>query len=202
MKSKKPFAILIAFVIVVQAVFFISKAVNKQENKLKDLEQEIEFLKEEQVPIRYKIISQKENEIEVSVKFYDLDGNEINKQRFTLEGTVASFDFYVVKMTNKYIAFPSKLFSDKIKPQDAISLFEYYEKSNFPMIFNSKNSSDLFKIGIENLFAQIKSGNLEEIENVFGNMVQNALQTMQNGVEGNVYKIVVHTKGGIEIIQE
>lgn len=197
-----PIVIIIIIVIVAAATYFLFIGTKSQEDRIKDLEKEVSFLKEEIVPIRYKIISQEDDKIEVSVKFYDLDGKEFSKQRFTMEGTVASFDFYVVEMNNKYIAFPYKIFTDKIKPENGTFLYEYYEKDNFPMIFYSENSTTPFSFGIEALFQKIKDEDLENIENIFGNMVQNAPQTMINGAEGSVFKIVVHSKGGIEVIEE
>ncbi|MBN2893130.1 MAG: hypothetical protein JXL97_14770 [Bacteroidales bacterium] len=198
----KPLAIILLLIVVAVAVYFVFLGTKNQEKKIKALENEIEFLKEEQVPIRYKIISQENDEIEVSVKFYDLDGKEIAKERFKMPGTVASFDFYVVKMANKYIAFPTKIFTDKIEPKNGTSLYSFYENEGFPMIFYSESSGKLFNEGIKALYEKLKSGDLENIENIFGNMVQNAPQTIANGVEGTVFKIVVHTKGGIELIEE
>ncbi len=202
MKKFFSIAIILVVAVISAAVYFIFIATKSQEKKLKELEKEITFLKEEIVPVRYKILSQEDDKIEISVKFYDLDGNEFVKQKFELPGTVASFDFYVVKMNERYIAFPYKIFTDKIKPEDAELLFKYYEKDNFPMIFYSESSSKIFKDGIEILYQKIKNNDLENIESIFGNMVQNAPQTMEKGAEGSVFKIVVHTKGGIELIEE
>ena len=199
----KIWVIILAVILVVSGtVYFLFLGTKSQEQKIKDLENEISFLKEETIPVRYKIISQQNDEIEVSVKFYDLDGQKITKQRYKMQGTVVSFDFYVVKMGDKYIAFPYKIFTDKIEPENGIFLYENYENEGFPMIFYSKNSSKLFSEGIEALYNKIKEEDIEDIDNIFGNMVQNAPQTMQNGIEGTIYKIVVHTKGGIELIEE
>ena len=201
--SGKIWAIIVAVILVgAGVVYFLFLGTKSQEQKIKELEKEISFLKEELVPVRYKIISQQNDEIEVSVKFYDLDGNKIKNQRFKMAGTVVSFDFYVVKMNDRYIAFPYKIFTDKIEPENGIFLYENYEKEGFPMIFYSKNSPKLFSEGIEALYQKIKDEDIDNIENIFGNMVQNAPQTMINGAEGSIYKIVVHTKGGIELIEE
>ncbi len=183
-------------------VYFISRGTKKQEKKIKNLEKEIVTLKETQIPIRYKIIWQENDKIKVSVKFYDLDGKQFRKEHFEMDGNVVSFDFYVIKSGERYIAFPYKIFTDKIAPENGTLLFDYYDKNNFPMVFYSKNSSEKFNDGIKALFDKLKNNDLESIEDIFGNMLQNPPKFVENGITGKVYKIVVRTKGGIEIIEE
>ena len=202
MKAKTILILLGVVLVLGIGVYFVFLGTKSQEKKIADLEKEISFLKEEMTPVRYKIISQQGDQVEVSLKFYDLDGKEIAKQHFTMKGSDVSFDFYVVKTGDRYVAIPYRLFTDKIKPQDGKLLYKYYEKDDYPMIFYSKQSPKLFNEGIKALYGKIKSGEVDDIENIFGNMVQNAPQTMKNEIENKVYKIVVHTKGGIEIIEE
>lgn len=185
------------------AVYLIFLKTKSQEEKIARLNEQIEFLKSEQMPIRYKIKSRENGKTNFIVKFYDLENNKISKEKFSLKGSTISFDFYVVEFKEGYIAFPYKIFSDEVKAEDGIVLFKYYEKNNFPMTYFRKDASKVFNEGIEALFEKIKSGDIEDIDNIFGSMVQNntTLATKNRDVD-KWYKIIVHTKGGIEIIED
>lgn len=194
--------IIIALIIIGVVGYFVSMQFKSQEKKIAQLNKEIEWLKKETIPIRYKVKSRQDEKVELLVKFYDLEGKEIKKADFELEGNQPSFDFYVVKFEQGYIAIPWKIFTEKIKPEDGILLWQYYEKDNFPMIFATKQKNKAFKEGIEALYKEIKTGNLEKY-NVFGSMVQNTNADIINNRDIDVwYKIIVHTKGGLEIQQE
>jgi hypothetical protein len=206
MKIRKPlFWIIVVLAIVTGVLYLLSKQQQKKINKLKN---EISFLENENnVPIRYKILGKKDGKLIVSVKFYDLDGKEIGKpKRYELRGNTVSFDFYVVKFDSTYLAFPKKIFTDMIKPIDGIKLYSAYEENGYPMIYSSssKKLNRNFKSGIKDLYQKLKSGDLKDIKNVFGNMVQlhPSAADSNNTIDKNVYKIIVHTKGGIEIQQE
>ncbi len=185
-------------------VYFLFLGTKSQEKKIQQLEQEIAFMKQETTPIRYTILSKENGNITVGVKFYDLDGNQIGKtQRFTMKGNTASFEFYVVKFDKGYIAFPVKIYTDLIAPENGTWLYDYYEEDNFPMVFYSKKTTKEFNEGIEALYEKIRTENIEDLDNVFGNMVQNHPKADTSQANSDiVYKIIVHTKGGIEIIQD
>ncbi len=197
--------IILIFVIgaIIAGVFFISKLTNNQEKKIEKLNDEIAFLKTETQPIRFKVTDRKNGETTVLVKFYNLENKEIGKKEFTMKGTTISFDFYVVKFDNGYVAFPYKIFSDEIQASNGTLLYDFYEKNNFPMTFFKDDASKNFKEGIKALYEKIKAGNIENIDNIFGSMVQNNASATTNNRDIDVwYKIIVHTAGGIEIIED
>jgi hypothetical protein len=203
MNLKTWLIILALLAIITAGVYFLFLGTKSQEKKIQQLNEEIAFLKQEVMPIRYTIISKNGKNITVGVKFYDLDGNQISKQRFTMEGNTVSFEFYVIKFDKGYIAFPVKIYTDLIAPEKGTSLFEYYEKNNFPQIYYSKKSSKAFNEGIVALFEKIKNNDFEDMDNVFGNMVQNHPKADTSKIDEDIaYKIIIHTKGGIEIIED
>lgn len=194
--------VIIALIIIGLAGLFFSSHFKSQEKKIAQLNKEIEWLKKETIPIRYKVKSRENDKVQLVVKFYDIDGKEIKKADFELEGKQPSFDFYVVKFEQGLIAFPWKIFTEKIKPEDGVLLWQYYENENFPLVFDTKEKNKAFKEGIEALYKEIKNGNLEKYD-VFGSMVQNTNPDVNNNRDIDVwYKIIVHTKGGIEIQPE
>ena len=207
MKLLKPLIWIILIVALIAAgIFAFNKIVVKgsQKEKIAKLNEAISSLKEVTVPLRYKVISKTRDTMTVAVKFYDLDGQQIGKtQKFRLKGNTVSFDFYVAEFNNQYVAFPYKIFTDLMKPENGIIIYKYYEQNKFPMIYYSKNSSKAFGLGIEALFEKIKSGNIEDMKNIFGNMLQNSPKADSNRIDDSTYKIAVHKNGGaLKIIEE
>lgn len=184
-------------------VYFIFLKTESQIAQIQKLNDEIEFLKTEYQPIRFKVKDRKNGETTVLVKFYNLEGEEIKKEEFTLEGQIISFDFYVVEFTNGYLAFPYKIFTDEIEAAKGIELFEFYDKKGFPETHYKKNASKIYTKGLKLLFSKLKSHQTDDFENIFGSMVQNNSALAMDNRDIDVwYKIIVHTAGGIEIIED
>ena len=70
MKAKSFFIVGILIFSAALLVYIIFEGVKTQEKKIAALEQEISFLKEDLSPIRYKIVSKEDENIEISVKYY------------------------------------------------------------------------------------------------------------------------------------
>ncbi len=177
-----------------------------QEQQITKLEDKIHFLKEETVPLRFKIIEKNEDKITFLLKFYEQDENKeaFISDTITLKGQELSFDFYVVPVkdvkNNRQIkiAFPYKIFTNKIPAKNGKLLFNYYNEHGFPQVFNNANADTSFINIMTELFAKIKSGKTEEIENIYGSMVQD-IYKLNEFSEGHIYQIIIHSKGGIEI---
>ncbi len=187
--------------VVITSLFFISSCVENQKNKIKQLEENITLLKEESTPLRFKILEKSNDSILLVVKFYNADNAEINKIEQKLHGEELSFDFYVVPVKDRYVAFPSKIFTDKIAANEGIILYEYYNKDDYPAIFNSSEMKPELYEGLKAVYLKVKSGQLDSINEHFGNMVHD-IKEFKSFLPENVYSIVTHTKGGIEIIEE
>jgi hypothetical protein len=193
--------ITIITIILAALVFGYFKCIDNQKEKIKQLEDKIALLKEEHIPIRFKISEKTLDSIKLVVKFYNADDEEINKLETKLPGQELSFDFYIVPVKDKFVAFPSKLFSNVIAASDGISVYEFYNNDGFPQIFESKNMDLDLKTGLQNLFGQIKAGQIDSINHHFGNMVHD-IKDLRAFMPNMVYTIVCHTKGGIEIKEE
>jgi hypothetical protein len=182
-------------------VFGYFKCIENQKEKIKQLEDKIALLKEEHIPIRFKISEKTNDSIKLVLKFYNADNEEFNKMETKLSGQELSFDFYIVPVKDKYVAFPSKLFSNVIAASNGIDLYNFYNKDGFPQVFESKNMDSDLKTGLQNLFEQIKAGQIDSINHNFGNMVHD-IKDLKAFMPDMVYSIVCHTKGGIEIKEE
>ena len=200
MKKRKKIVIfgIIIFVIIVLIFFLFTKF---QENKIEKLENKIQLLKTETIPFRFKIIEKTPTKIHFAIKFYDLDGNVINRKEFTVSGQELSFDFYVIPIKDRYIAFPYKIFTNKIAPEKGKLLFSLYDKNDFPQIYYSKNINTDLKDGLSALFVKIKNMDIEELQGIFGSGIQD-IKGIHEFKENQIYKVILHTKGGIEIIEE
>jgi hypothetical protein len=193
---------IIILAIIGAALFFgYSTCIENQKEKIKKLEEKIALLKEEHIPMRFKISEKTADSIQLVVKFYNADNKEINKLETKIAGQELSFDFDVVPVNGKYVAFPSKLFSNVIAAADGIKLYSFYDKDGFPQVFESDSLDNDLKMGLQDLFQQIKTGQTDSINQHFGNMVHD-IKDIKSFMPDMVYSIVVHTKGGIEIIEE
>ena len=189
--------ILLIIVLIVITIYFGTQI---QEKKIVKLENKIELLKTETIPFRFKILEKTEDEIRFVIKFYDLDNNVISREEFKLKGEELSFDFYVIPIKDRYIAFPYKIFTNKIAPENGKTLFSLYEKNNFPQIYYSKNIDPELKTGLKDLFSKIKTSNIQELEGIYGSGIQD-IKGIHEFKQNQIYKIITHTKGGIEIIE-
>jgi hypothetical protein len=198
---KKIFVFIIIIGIITTLILGYFKCIEKQEEKIKMLESKISLLKETQTPIRFKILEKTPDSIRLAARFYNSDNNEINKLETTVAGQELSFDFYVVPIKDRYLAFPYKIFSNQIAAAKGIELYNLYDKEGFPEVFGSKQIDPDLSQGLKTMFRQVRTGQLDSLQNYFGNMVHD-IKEFKSFVPQTVYSIVTHTKGGIEIIEE
>ncbi len=171
----------------------------QQEKQITKLEDKAEFLKAETIPLRFKVLEKDSSQITFAFKFYDQDGTEFNLDTISLAGQEISFDFYIVPIKDDLkIAFPYKIFTNKIPAKDGKLLFNYYDDEGFPQVFSSEKSDEEYITLMTELFSKIKAGETEDIEGIYGSMVQD-IQKLNEFAVNHKYEIVVHTKGGIEI---
>ncbi|MBN2662096.1 MAG: hypothetical protein JXR68_00480 [Bacteroidales bacterium] len=204
MRKLKNFLIFLIIISVIGVfLYFIFLKTETQLEKIEKLNDEIALLKTEYQPIKFKVTHRQNGQTTVLVKFFNLESQEVGKQEFTLKGTIVSFDFMVVQFDNGYLALPYKIFTDEIEAVSGIELYQFYEKNGFPQTLFKKDASNDYNNGVKALFDKIKSGNINDIENIFGSMVQNNSSVVTNNRDiDQWFKIISHTAGGIEIIEE
>lgn len=172
-----------------------------QEQEIADLEDKIALLKSQHTPIKFKVTEKTAEKISFSMAFFDAEGQKISSENFSLNGKELMFDFYLIKVRDRYVAFPYKVFTDEIAPDNGTLLFSYYDKDNFPQIFFSKNMDLELKKLLTILFEKSKSGEIEKEETYFGNVVHD-IAGIKEFKQGYVYKIVSFSAGGMEVTED
>jgi len=202
MKGKILIGIIIIGIIAAGAYYGFDYLTKKQEKKIAKLEDKINFLKKETVPIRFKILDKDSSNITFAVKFYDQDSIEFTADTISLPGQELSFDFNIVPIKKDYnIAFPTKIFTNKIPAKDGKMLFDYYDDHGFPQTMTINGADEEYINLMTDLFNKIKTGDTEKIKGIYGSMIQDIAKLNEFQVN-HVYKIVIHTKGGIEVTED
>ncbi len=174
-----------------------------QTEKITQLEQKISLLKEENIPVKFKILNKKDGKISVAVKFFDSQekSEPINRLVETFEGNELSFDFLIISVKDKKLIFTYKIYTDKIAPINGKNITDLYDKNGFPQIFYHKGIDKEFKEILSAVFTKIKTGNYDADDKYFGSMVHDVAGFKQYK-EGRIYKIITRTKGGIEVLED
>ncbi len=202
MKGKILIIILIIGVIAAATYYGKDYLIPQQEKKIAKLEDKVNFLKKETVPMRFKILKKDTTDISFAVKFYDQDSVEFTSDTISLQGQELSFDFNVVPIKKDYnIAFPVKIFTNKIPAKNGLSLFKYYDDHGFPQTMTTNGGDEEYIDLMTELFGKIKEGKTEDIKGIYGSMVQDIAKLNEFQVN-HIYKIVIHTKGGIEVTED
>ena len=189
--------------VVSSGVYFYPVLLDYQKTRIESLQTEISALKEELVPVRFKIIEKTDSSVTVEMRFYDADNKEISIKKLKLNGTELTFDFNVVKMKNNrksdsYLFFPIKVFTDRIPPADGVEISGEYNKNEFPAIYDGSGLSENDRKVVTDLYKIILEKEPIIIEH-FGSAVHD-LKTISELKTGFIYRLVCHqSSGGMEI---
>ena len=202
MKGKILIGILIIGAIAAAAYYGFGYLTKEQEKKIAKLEDKIEFLKKETVPMRFKILEKDIAQITFAIKFYDQDSVEFFADTLTLPGQELSFDFNIVPIKKDLsIASECDAYTNKIPAKEGTMLYKYYDDHGFPQTMSTNGADEEYINLMTDLFAKIKAGDTEKIKGIYGSMVQDIAKLNEFQVN-HIYKIVIHTKGGIEVTED
>ncbi len=191
--------LLIAFLVVAAAVLGVVVATSYQKVEIGRLETEVTDLKAETVPMRFVVDRRDETSLTVIVKFYDPTNTEVGRLDATLPGQELSVDVLVVPYRDGRLAFPYRLFTNEIAPKDGTPLPQAYGVNGFPVILTQPTNKRQ-RDAIADIYSVV-STYAEMPAAAFGNAVHEVgkLATFETGV---VYKVVVRSSGGVEIMGE
>ena len=177
----------------------LSLFVVRQREKLESLKSSIAALKQEHVPMRFKIISRSGGGLKAKLKLYDMDENEIAAVESEMTGESLFLDFVSVSVDEGYLAFPKSIFTEMVPPEKGLSLFPLYDRKGFPEVFATKGMSETLRAELTALFSTLKQG--RAVDDAFGNAVHDITEfkAFETGV---VYRVVARLKGGIEVIED
>jgi hypothetical protein len=187
------------------------------------LEDRIELLKSETVPLRFMVLSRSDETVSARFRFYDADGVEIASFERSWNGSELSIDSVIVPVGERALVFPSRVFTDAVPPKRGTELFGYYDRGGFPAIFNSSALDKTARSALGELFGRVRTiergdggAEIERspgdrsrapsivdrlLESAFGNAVHD-LKRFRSFEVGAVYALVARANGGIEIIRE
>lgn len=205
--TPKKIIILLAVITVTGAgVYYYPTLIDFQKARIESLQNEISSLKEEIIPMRFKITEKTDSSITVEMRFYDVNGEEVAARNIKMNGTELTFDFRIVKLKNNkksdtYLFFPEKVFTDRIPPAEGRIITGEYKNNNFPAIYENGGFSENDRNIVSDLYNVILNNEPVIIEH-FGSAVHD-LKTINELKTGFVYKIACHqSSGGVEIVRD
>lgn len=187
-------ALLIVLIVIACKTNLFTNLLNK---RIDTVEQNIQFLEKERYPLHFVITERSDLAITGSFAFFDSQNNIIDQSHvFTLDGNELFFDFVVASLddTTK-VAFPYKIFTDTMTPDKGVSISQLYDDNGFPAIFEKSTTATNKRLS--EIYEEICSGNVST--NNYGNAVHDTSK-IGNFIVGQEYRVLVHTKGGIEIV--
>lgn len=184
----------------------------KQQQIIKNLEASIEALKITTVPLRFMVLSRSDTELSARFKFYNADGKEIASFERSWNGSELYIDSLVVPLKTGALVFPVRAFTNAVAPRGGTNLMYYYDFNDMPGIYDSVHIDEQKRLLFKELFVKLKTAEGlygsktatnpgGKLLNYFGNAVHDIKQLRQFEI-GTVYSLVVHTDGGIEIMNE
>jgi hypothetical protein len=177
----------------------IAIIITAQRAEIQRLDATIALLKSERVPLKFSVVERRDGAIRARCKFYDPDGNEKAVLESRWVGKELNVDFISVPYRGAFIAFPYRIFTDAIPAKNGTFLPPLYDVGGFPSIMGVLNSTTV-REEIRRIFKRIVDG--EELpEGTFGNAVHDIAQLRSFEI-GIVYRVVVRSRGGIEIMED
>lgn len=212
--SKKSFFVLLVFVCILVLAATVGCILKFQEKVIARLEDQIQYLEEEFVPMKFEIQEKKDSVISVKIKYYDMDGQEVGSSAVKLNGSELNFDFEVIKFSDKaYIFFPCGVYTDTMALVNETVISGDYEKDGFPSIYDGMKLFDedgnpldaegenQIREQLSNYFAIVRKGGSVSRTEQHGVAVHD-LKSISEFKKGFVYKVVCHPhSGGIEIVK-
>jgi hypothetical protein len=210
-------ALIIAASFLAGGYFLLRYMGSGQKERIVRLEALADRLKSESVPIRFMILSKDAEEIKARIKIYDLDGAEIAVIERSWPGSSLYVDMLLAPIAaadraggsedESWLAFPYRIFTDRVSPAAGTTLFDAYERDGFPRVLDGVEWKPAERAAISSVFkaaresAAAGESATASSKGAFGSAVHEASGV--SGLEvGVVYRVVCRVKGGVEIMEE
>jgi hypothetical protein len=217
-----PLIVIVGLVAIAYIALNLTRA--GRERRIADLASIAAKLSAETVPLRFMVLSRTEGRIGLRIRLYDLSGKEIEKFETSLSGNELFFDFLLSPLgkdgagggsessEGRWLAFPFRIFTDTMPAAEGELLFDRYDRSGFPGIFDGRSKdlpalSAAEKLSLAALFGRIRKEAVPDgsastgRRDGFGSAVHE-LSAISSFEKGLVYRIVCRAKGGIEIMED
>jgi hypothetical protein len=210
-------ALIIAASFVAGGYFLVQRMGAGQKEKIARLEDLAGRLESESVPLKFMILSRDSDGIKARIRIYDLAGKDIAIVERVWPGSSLFVDMLLVPLVSKdrvygpaqtsWLAFPYRIFTDKVSPASGTLLFDAYEAEGFPRVLDGVEWSGPERAAIISAFKAARDGAAAgepataSSAGAFGAAVHEAAGVSRLE-EGVVYKVVCRVKGGVEIMEE
>jgi hypothetical protein len=195
--------------------FWLQYADSSQRQKIAYLEGLSERLRSETVPLKFMVLSRDGGEIKARIRLYDLEGKEVAVVEKSWLGSELFIDMLLVPMrsdeaaekADSWLAFPYRVFTDRVGAASGTLLFDAYDSDGFPEVLRGAPWTARDKAAIKSAFAsarKLASSGLpasDSAKGSFGSAVHEVSRLSRFETE-IIYKVVCRVKGGIEIMED
>jgi hypothetical protein len=207
--------LLFLITLAVASYFWFQYSVSTQKKAIARLEKLSSRLSSETLPLKFMILSREGGEIKVRLKFYDLSRREIAVMEKSWPGSELYVDMLLVPAlsgegggeSEAWLAFPYRIFTDSLPAASGTLLFDAYDGSGFPEVFEGADWSAKERASLVSIFAAARKRAAAGVpatdaaKGAFGSAVHEVARIAKLDT-GVVYKIVCRIKGGVEIAED
>lgn len=197
--------------------FWLQYSVASQKREITYLENLSARLRSETTPVKFMVLSREGGEIKVRLRFYDLSGNEVAVMERSWQGAELYVDMLLAPVrtqaaggsseADSWLAFPYRIFTDRISAAKGSLLFDVYESGGFPEVFSGIEWSAAERAVIAAAFSAARKSAAaglpatDALKGAFGSAAHEVAR-LARFEAGVVYKVVCRVKGGIEIMED
>ena len=216
-------ALVFALTLLVSAYFWFEYSASMQKKSVLRLDRLASRLGTGQVPLKISILSTQCGEIRSRLQIYDLSGREIAVMEKAWPGTELDIDMLLipassesgsgpratrgaVPKTDFWLAFPCRIFTDKLGAASGTLLFDAYVGQGFPEVLGGIPWSGKELASLTAAFgaARRRAAALpsrDSATRAFGSAAHEVVRLSRFEI-GAVYKVVCRSIGGLEILRD
>jgi hypothetical protein len=194
---------------------WLQYASSSQKQRIVYLEDLSTRLRSETVSLKFMVLSREGGEIKARVKLYDLTGREVAVLEKAWPGAELYIDMLLIPIrssnrsekADSWLAFPYRIFTDKLGAASGTLLFDAYDSGGFPEVLRGIQWSADEKAAVIAAFASARKSAAAGLpatsaaEGAFGSAAHE-VSRLSKFDTGIVYKVVCRIKGGIEIMED
>ncbi len=191
---KKLYIIIAGAVLAVAGLIWTVKSCGNDDSA--GISSRIHLLKEETIPIRFKLYTKQGSGLMLAGKLFDLDGNAVGRFETPFINNNGPISIHVtdVDINGRHISFPNLITYGEGASE--IDLTQYYYSNGFPQVYNSSIIDSVLKVEIGRIFDLIISGKNNKVENQYGSITYLS-SDIEHPREGVNYEFHVSSNGKI-----
>lgn len=168
--TKKKIIILSALIVIsLIATFFVLRQILKEEVHIGE---KIHLLKEESVPIKFKVVTLSDGKNVITGKLFDLDNNPVGRFELPYKDGSITLLFTDINIKGKHVIFPSEM--RQYTDVDTIKtlLASYYDQEGTPAVYNSQVIDPILYSELSKLYTILSEGDTSYIKKTYGTITK------------------------------